>query len=100
MNALEGHHAVPGQLHNDCPSCAAAMALGRVRSSVDGPPRLGGIGPERRRVALRLLWPQWQDGMDARGCRARIVTSRGQVEPEEGRAAPGSEGAPRDRTAA
>ena len=33
--ALDGRHAVPGELHGDCPHCAAAFALGRVRSSVE-----------------------------------------------------------------
>jgi hypothetical protein len=33
--ALDGRHAVPGELHTDCPRCAAALALGRVRNGLE-----------------------------------------------------------------
>ena len=34
-NAVEPGHAVPGALHDNCSSCDAALALGRVRNSVE-----------------------------------------------------------------
>ena len=33
--ALDGRHAAPGQLHGNCPSCDAALAVGRVRNCVE-----------------------------------------------------------------
>lgn len=44
QQALDGQHAAPGKLHPRCPSCEAALALGRVRNAVDwtaGTPRRG-----------------------------------------------------------
>ena len=32
---LDGRHAAPGQIHDNCPSCDAAFALGRIRNSVE-----------------------------------------------------------------
>ena len=34
-SALDGRHAAPGQIHDNCPSCAAAFALGRIRNAVE-----------------------------------------------------------------
>jgi hypothetical protein len=34
-SALDGRHAVPGQLHGNCPSCDAALAPGRIRNCVE-----------------------------------------------------------------
>ena len=34
-SALDGRHAAPGQIHDNCPSCDAAFALGRIRNSVE-----------------------------------------------------------------
>ena len=33
--AVDGQHASPGRLHNDCAECAAVFALGRVRNAVE-----------------------------------------------------------------
>jgi hypothetical protein len=33
--ALDGRHAAPGQIHDNCPSCDAAFALARIRNSVE-----------------------------------------------------------------
>jgi hypothetical protein len=33
--ALDGRHAVPGELHQNCPRCNAVFALGRVRNAVE-----------------------------------------------------------------
>jgi hypothetical protein len=32
---VDGRHAVPGKLHQDCPNCAAVFALGRIRNALD-----------------------------------------------------------------
>jgi hypothetical protein len=34
-SAVDPGHASPGQLHDSCPSCDAAFALGRVRNCVE-----------------------------------------------------------------
>jgi hypothetical protein len=34
-SALDGRHAAPGQIHDNCPSCDAVFALGRIRNSVE-----------------------------------------------------------------
>ena len=34
-SALDGRHATPDQIHDNCPSCDAAFALGRIRNSVE-----------------------------------------------------------------
>jgi hypothetical protein len=43
--AVDGRHAVTGELHPDCPRCGAALALGRVHNAVEwtaAPDRGGG----------------------------------------------------------
>jgi hypothetical protein len=32
---LDGRHAAPGEVHDNCPRCDAAFALGRIRNSVE-----------------------------------------------------------------
>lgn len=34
-SSLDGRHAVPNGIHNNCPSCDAAFALGRLRNTVE-----------------------------------------------------------------
>ena len=34
-SAVQPCHAVPGRLHDDCPSCDAVLALGRIRNCVE-----------------------------------------------------------------
>ena len=33
--AIEPGHAVPNHLHDNCPSCEAALALGRLRNCIE-----------------------------------------------------------------
>jgi hypothetical protein len=34
-SALDGRHAVPNHIHDNCPSCDAAFALGRICNTVE-----------------------------------------------------------------